>query len=129
MFLFTFVIINIHVFVYSVNENIYEIYDKIYTKIYIINYAVYTINKNIDTIKKQCYFLNMEIKNDNLEKSIKVMAAASGLSMADIARGVGDSPQAFNNKLKSEKMQKDIDYLQKIANVCGYDFVWDFKKQ
>lgn len=71
----------------------------------------------------------MEYKSNNLENNIKVIAAASGLSLADVARAVGDSPQAFNNKLKSGKMQKDLDYLQKVADACGYNFAWDFIKK
>lgn len=70
----------------------------------------------------------MEYVSENLENNIKVMAAAAGLSLADVARAVGDSPQAFNNKLKSGKMQKDFEYLQKVARACGYVFKWDFKK-
>lgn len=71
----------------------------------------------------------MEYLSENLENNIKVMAAAAGLSLADVARAVGDSPQAFNNKLKSGKMQKDLEYLQKVAGACGYVFKWDFIKE
>lgn len=70
----------------------------------------------------------MEYKNENIENNIKVMSAAAGLSLAEVARRVGDSPQAFNNKLKSGKIQKDFEYLEKIAGACGFSFVWDFKK-
>lgn len=71
----------------------------------------------------------MEYLSENLENNIKVIAAASNQSLADVARAVGDSPQAFNNKLKSGKMQKDLDYLQKVAAACGYVFKWDFVKE
>lgn len=79
--------------------------------------------------KTRCYSLDMEYINNNLENNIKVMSAAAGLSLADVARRIGDSPQAFNNKLKTGKMQKDIDYLQKVAAACGYRFKWDFIKE
>jgi len=71
----------------------------------------------------------MEYTENNLEKKIKIMCAASGLSMADVARAVGDSPQNFNNKLKNGKMQAVLEYIEKAAAACGYTFVWDFVKK
>ncbi len=68
----------------------------------------------------------MEYTKKDIEKIIKIMCAASGLSMADVARAVGDSPQNFNNKLKNGKMQAVLDYLSSVADACGFDFVWDF---
>lgn len=70
----------------------------------------------------------MEYLSENLENNIKVIAAASGQSLADVARAVGDSPQAFNNKIKNGKIQRDLEYLQRIAGACGYCFKWDFIK-
>lgn len=68
----------------------------------------------------------MEIKNENIYKSIKVMTAAAGLSEADIARAVGDTPQAFSNKMRRGKIQADIEYLQRIAAAAGFDFEYRF---
>jgi len=68
----------------------------------------------------------MDIKNKNINDCIKIMAAAAGLSLADVARAVGDSPQSLNQRFKTGKLQKDIEYLQKVAAACGFVFRWDF---
>ena len=71
----------------------------------------------------------MKIDSKNINENIKVMAAASGISLAEVARRVGDSPQQLAQKMKLGKMQKDFEYLQKIADACGYNFEWDFVKK
>ena len=68
----------------------------------------------------------MKIENKNIIESIKIMSAAGGLSLADVARAVGDSPQSLNQRLKTGKIQKDFDYMQKIAEVCGFEFKYEF---
>ena len=78
------------------------------------------------TKKNDDIFLSMEIKNDNIYKSIKVICAAAGMSEADLARAVGDTPQAFSNKMRRGKIQSDIEYLQKVAEAVGFDFEYSF---
>ena len=71
----------------------------------------------------------MNINDKNIENNIKIMSAAAGLSLAEVARRVGDSPQSLNQRLKQGKMQKDLEYLEKIADSCGFDFIWEFVKR
>lgn len=73
-------------------------------------------------------YVSMEIKNENIYKSIKIMTAAAGLSDAEMARRVGDSPQAYNNKLKRDKISNDIEWLKKIAAAAGFEFDYTFKE-
>lgn len=71
----------------------------------------------------------MNIKDKNINDCIRIMAAAAGLSLADVARAVSDSPQGLNQRLKQGKLQKDIDYLQKVAAACGFDLVLEFQEK
>lgn len=68
----------------------------------------------------------MEIKDKNINDCIKIMSTAGGLSLAELARRVGDSPQGLNQRMKTGKLQKDMDYLQKVAAACGFSFRWSF---
>ena len=68
----------------------------------------------------------MKIENKNINDSIKIMSAAGGLSLADVARAVGDSPQSLNQRLKTGKIQKDFDYMEKVAAACGFTFEYKF---
>lgn len=68
----------------------------------------------------------MNIENKNINECIKIMAAAGDLSLADVARAVGDSPQSLNQRLKTGKIQKDFDYMQKVAAACGFTFEYRF---
>lgn len=68
----------------------------------------------------------MDMKNKNINDSIKIMAAAAGLSLADVARAVGDSPQSLNQRFKTGKLQKDLDYIKKLSAACGFSFDYDF---
>lgn len=67
----------------------------------------------------------MVIKDKNINDSIKIMCASSGLSLAEVARRVGDSPQGLNQRMKQGKIQKDFEYLGKIADSCGFSFRWE----
>lgn len=70
----------------------------------------------------------MNISDKNINECIKIMSTAGGLSLAELARRVGDSPQGFNQRMKTGKLQKDIDYLEKLAAECGFSFVWSFNE-
>lgn len=68
----------------------------------------------------------MEIKEKDIEKCIRILAAAAGLSMAELARRAGDTPQGLNQRLKTGKIQKVLDYLGAVADGCGYEFDYKF---
>ena len=71
----------------------------------------------------------MKIDSKNINENIKVMAAASGISLSEVARRIGDTPQQLAQRMKKGKLQADLDYLEKIADACGYNFEWDFVKK
>ena len=68
----------------------------------------------------------MKIDDKNINDCIKIMSTAGGLSLAELARRIGDSPQGLNQRMKTGKLQKDLDYLQKVAAACGFSFSWSF---
>lgn len=68
----------------------------------------------------------MNIENRSLNEKIRIMAAASGLSLAELARRAGDSPQGLNQRLKTGKLSADLEYIERLAAACGFSFVWDF---
>lgn len=86
----------------------------------------YHINKIIDMGKNPWYFVVMDIKEKDIEKNIKIMAAASGVSLAEMARRAGDTPQGLNQRLRTGKIQKVLDYLSSLAEVVGFDFEYRF---
>ena len=68
----------------------------------------------------------MKIETKNLNENIKVMAAAAGLSLAEVARRAGDTPQGLNQRLKTGKLSADLEYLERLAAACGFSFEYDF---
>ena len=68
----------------------------------------------------------MDIKEKDIKKSIKVLSAVSGVSMAEMAKGAGDTPQGLNQRLNTGRMQKILDYISLLASACGYKFDYGF---
>lgn len=66
------------------------------------------------------------MENITISENIKIMAARADLSLSEVARRFGDTPQNFTQKLKRDNFR--VGDLEKIANICGYTFTWDFKK-
>ena len=66
------------------------------------------------------------MENLTISENIKLMASRAGLSISALARAMDDSPQNFNQKLKRDNFR--VSDLEKIARICGYSFVWDFKE-
>lgn len=59
-----------------------------------------------------------------LEEAIKIVCVKNELSIAEIARRLGVSPQALGQKIKRGKLSvADID---SIASVCGCQFECNF---
>lgn len=79
----------------------------------------------LDDIKKIIYILIME--NITISENIKLMAARAGLSLSALARLLDDTPQNFTQKLKRDNFR--VSDLEKIADICGYSFTWDFIKK
>ncbi len=55
-----------------------------------------------------------------ISEQIKVLCVRQNISVAELARRLGKSPQSFNSKLKRESFT--IDDLDKIADVTGSTF-------
>lgn len=62
-----------------------------------------------------------------ISEQIKIISSRAGLSLSDLARAVGDSPQNFTQKLKRNNFR--VSELEKIAAACGYAFIYDFEKK
>lgn len=55
-----------------------------------------------------------------ISEEIKVLCVRSSISMAELARRVGVSPQSFNGKMKRESFT--ISELEMIADAVGASF-------
>ena len=55
-----------------------------------------------------------------ISEQIKILCVRSNISIAELARRLGKSPQSFNAKLKRESFT--IKDLEEIANVTGTGF-------
>lgn len=64
------------------------------------------------------------MENITISEKIKIMCSRSGVSLSELARMVGDSPQNFTQKLKRDNFR--VADLEKIAAVLGYTFTCDF---
>lgn len=63
----------------------------------------------------------METKKE-FELYIKSLCALNGISMSELARRFGTSPQNFNARLKTNGF--DYPELVKIADILGYTIEW-----
>ena len=55
-----------------------------------------------------------------ISEQIKVLCIRSNISVAELARRLGKSPQSFNSKLKRESFT--VKELEDIASVTGTEF-------
>lgn len=60
-----------------------------------------------------------------ISQKIKMALAYKGMSEADLARAVGSSPQAFNQRMKTGKFSSDE--MNKIAEALGADYYFGFR--
>lgn len=59
-----------------------------------------------------------------ISEQIKVLCVRQSISLAELARRLGKSPQSFNSKMKRESFT--VDDLEKIAEVTGATFERNF---
>lgn len=59
-----------------------------------------------------------------ISEQIKVLCVRCNMSEAELARGLGKSPQSFNAKMKRGSFT--IDDLNEIAEVVGVEFKRNF---
>ena len=55
-----------------------------------------------------------------ISEQIKVLCVRQNISLAELARRLGKSPQSFNSKMKRESFT--VEDLEKIAEVTGATF-------
>ena len=56
----------------------------------------------------------------NISEQIKVLCVRQNISLAELARRLGKSPQCFNSKMKKQSFT--VKELEKIAEVTGATF-------
>lgn len=59
-----------------------------------------------------------------ISEQIKVLCVRQNISLAELARRLGKSPQSFNSKMKKQSFT--VDDLEKIAEVTGVTFERNF---
>lgn len=59
-----------------------------------------------------------------ISEQIKVLCVRQNISLAELARRLGKSPQSFNSKIKRESFT--VEELEKIADVTGATFERNF---
>jgi len=62
----------------------------------------------------------------DVKKEIRIMLADNGISQAELARRLGQTPANFNNKMQKANFR--ISELQEIAQKLGYEYDAVFKK-
>lgn len=61
----------------------------------------------------------------DIKKKIKMAEAAAGISETELAKRLGTSPQALNQRLKTGRFTPDD--LEKIAEALGAEFIFKFR--
>ena len=60
-----------------------------------------------------------------IPQKIKMALAYKGMSEADLARAIGTSPSAFNQRMKTGKFTSED--MEKIAQAIGAEYFFGFK--
>ena len=60
-----------------------------------------------------------------ISQKIKMALAYKGMSEAELARAVGSSPSAFNQRMKTGKFSSEE--MEKIANALGATYYYGFE--
>lgn len=58
-------------------------------------------------------------------KKLKLAEAYAGITEAELARRIGCSPQALNNRIKTGRFTSDE--MKRIAQALGADYVYGFQ--
>lgn len=64
------------------------------------------------------------MKDLTISENIKVLAARRGLSLSELARVLGKSPQNFIQQIKRDDFR--VSDLEKIAAALDVNFIYDF---
>lgn len=66
------------------------------------------------------------MENKNVNDEIKILCIRAGVSLAELSRRLGTTPQGMNQKMRAGSFR--VSDLEKIAGVLGYDFFWEFRE-
>lgn len=61
-----------------------------------------------------------------MNEQIKVLCNRENISVSELARRLGKSPQNLTQQLNRGNLR--IEDIEKISNIIGYSFVYDFVK-
>ena len=102
-----------------IKENIYIV--KHFLDIFLYNHKVFLDIINV------CFYTCLYGGDDIMDtsKKIKLALAYLGVSEAELARRVGATPQAFNQRMKTGKWSDDD--LNKIAGALGCEIAVEFR--
>ena len=62
----------------------------------------------------------------DVKKEIRIMLAENGISQAELARRLNQTPANFNNKMQKANFR--ISELEEIAEALGYEYKVSFRK-
>ena len=62
----------------------------------------------------------------DVKKEIRIMLAENGISQAELARRLNQTPANFNNKIQKANFR--ISELEEIAEALGYEYKVSFRK-
>lgn len=96
----------------------------------IIQEWIETALEDGEEIPKPALFTDITVQggdNITLQQKIELAYTYKGISQAELARGIGTSPQAFNQRMKTGKFTSEE--LNQIANFlgCKYTFQFEFE--
>lgn len=63
----------------------------------------------------------------DVKKEIRIMLADNGISQAELARRLKQTPANFNNKMQKANFR--ISEMEQIADALGYEYKASFKKK
>lgn len=63
----------------------------------------------------------------DVKKEIRIMLADNGISQAELARRLNQTPANFNNKMQKANFR--ISEMEEIADALGYEYKASFKKK
>lgn len=87
-----------------------------------IQHGYNTFKSGESISRKYVYEYNADVK-----KEIRIMLADNGISQAELARRLNQTPANFNNKMQKANFR--ISEMEEIADALGYEYKASFKKK
>ncbi len=77
------------------------------------------------TVERYSFIIIVEGDTMNITQKIKMALVYKGMSESDLARALGTSPQAFNQRMKTGKFTSED--LEKISAAIGAKYYFGFE--